>query len=978
MNFGKINKIVAVLLFAIMTVIYLKTAAPTISFWDCGEFVTCSYIMGIPHPPGSPLLSLIGRVMSLIPFYDFRGYGVGEIAYRVTLIDVLLGALTVMLTYLILVKLIHKIKPFTGNILDESVVMFSSAVTAFIVGFSDEFWTNAVEIETYMPSIFISMLAVWLTLRWDERKDDLSAVRYLFLAAYIIGLGIGVHLTVLLIAPTIFLLVLLAKPEWFASKKLWIYSVLFLLIVALINIYGGLVILYFSMAIFALVAPFIIHKLYIKGREVWKITFLGMILFFSLYIIGYSVYPTVAVRAGKSPTINEGNPDSWNRYKLYMTRDQYGQENMLTGMFTRKAGFKYQFGYMYLRYLIQQFPKWGSSIKLTFENNRTPETRNENTIVRNDVYLAVFLLAILLYGLYTHGSRDWRRFIPLILFFIASSIGLVLYLNMENPQVRERPYFFLGSYYIIMIWIGMGIFGIITDTLDWLRQKEMSRLIVPVTVVLFVVFGTMPPTAIMSNHIDPDFTNYEVHDRTGDWAPRDYGYNILVSCEKDAILFTNGDNDTFPLWYLQEVEGFRKDVRVVNLSLLNTDWYIIQAKYEGEHVPIKSEFADSLRDASTEDLNLSNDAVYNIQTSNDRKTIPIEYSDDYIENVLCGRDDAALRTRLWPAEGRTVTAAGITWNLPALLLLNEETGMLRIQDVMTANIIKWVNWERPIYFAVTVADENKIGLEDYLSMEGMVYRLVNAKAEPGEVLVNVPALDKNVFENYQYHALSDPSVYKPPNTLKLVTNYFIGFAQLADRYATMEDKENAVRASWGAIQKTPNDLDKRLLLYQIFASRKYYKELEEFLEFETSLPEFINGRKSILDDRLKVCSYLNTIGKPDKADSLIQAEMDRLYPDNFESQYNFGIKLLNFSFNDQAYNVFEKLAEENPSNVQVWEALAAAMFTTGRYDKALEAADKILEIDPDDESAKQTREFIIELIRKKKMTDSLEVRQQEQ
>ncbi len=974
----KINKIVAAVIFVIMGVIYMMTAAPTISFWDCGEFVTCSYIMGIPHPPGSPLLSLIGRVMSLIPFYDFRGYGFGEIAYRVTLIDVLLGALTVMLTYLILVKLIHKFRPYTGNMIDELVVMFSASITAFMVGFSDEFWTNAVEIETYMPGIFISMLTVWLTLRWDERKDDPKAVRYLFLAAYILGLGNGVHLTVLLIAPTIFLLVFLGKPKWFASSKLWIYGVIFLGFIGLIKIYGGLELLYFSMALFALIAPLIIYKLYMSGREVWKITLLGMILCFSLYIIWYSVYPTVAVRASKNPVINEGNPDNWERYKLYMARDQYGQENMYEGMFTRKAGFKYQFGYMYLRYLIQQFPKWGPSLKLTFENYRSPDARGENVIIQNDVYLAVFLLSILLYGLYTHGSKDWKRFISLILFFIASSIGLVLYLNMANPQVRERPYFFLGSYQIIMIWIGIGIFGIITDVLDWLRQKEMSSLIVPVTVLLFIVFGTMPPTAVLSNHIDPNFTNYEIHDRTGDWAPRDYGYNILVSCEKDAILFTNGDNDTFPLWYLQEVEGFRKDVRVVNLSLLNTDWYILQAKYEGENVASKSGLADSLKDVSIDSLDLSNNDTDKIQTSNERKTIPIRYSDDYIKNVLCGRDDEALRTRLWPVEGREVTAAGITWNLPPQILLNEKTGMLRIQDVMAANIIQWVNWERPIYFAVTVAEENKIGLEDYLSMEGMVYKLVNTRTKPGDIQVNVPVLDKNVFEKYHYHALSDPDVYKPPNTLKLVTNYFIGFAQLAERYATLGDKENTVRASWGAIKKTPNDLNKRLLLYQIFISRKFHEELNEFLDWETSLPEFTDGREGTLDERLRVCSFLNIIGKNEKADSLVQMEKNRLNLDSFESQYNFGMKLLQFSLNDQAYNFFEELTKENPTNVQMWEALAAAMFTTGRYDEALEAAAKILEIDPDDESAKQTRELIIKLIQEKNKSDSLELRQHEQ
>jgi len=172
LNPQRIHKGIAAGIFVVMLVMYLMTAAPTISFWDCGEFVTCSYIMGIPHPPGSPLLSLIGRVMSLIPFYDFRGDGIGEIAYRVNMIDVILGALTVMLTYFIMVKLLHKIRPYRGNRLDEAVIMVASAITAFMAGFSDEFWTNAIEIETYMPSLFMQILAVWLALRWDERKEE--------------------------------------------------------------------------------------------------------------------------------------------------------------------------------------------------------------------------------------------------------------------------------------------------------------------------------------------------------------------------------------------------------------------------------------------------------------------------------------------------------------------------------------------------------------------------------------------------------------------------------------------------------------------------------------------------------------------------------------------------------------------------------------------------------------------------------------
>ena len=967
MNPGKINKIIAAAIFIIMFPIYLMTVAPTISFWDCGEFVTCSYIMGIPHPPGSPLLSLIGRIMSLIPFYDIRGHGFGEIAYRVNMIDVILGALTVMLTYLIFVKLIHKFRAPSGRPLDEYVIMFSAALTAFMVGFSDEFWTNAVEIETYMPSLFMSMLAVWLTLHWDEHRDNPRSILYLFLGTYIIGLGNGIHPLGLLITPTVFLFILFSAPHWFARIKFWVFSFVFLLVVALIKLYGGLALFYFSMAVFALVAPALLYRFYRREEETWKIAFLGVVFCFSLFVIGYSVYPTVMVRASKKPTVNENNPDNWERYKLYMSREQYGQENMYLGIFSRNADARYQFSYMYLRYLIMQFPKWGPSLPLVFENDKSPDSTARGEPLRMTVYLPVLLMVLLLYGLYTHGSEDWRRFIALLLFFIASSIGLVLYLNMENPQVRERPYFFIGSFYIIMYWLGIGVYGIITDILDWLRDSGKHSLVKPATVVLFIIFATMPPTAVLSNHINPDFTNYDVHNRTGDWASSDYGHNILVSCEPNAILFTNGDNDTFPLWYLQEVENFRRDVRVVNLSLLNTPWYILQMKHEGEEAePIPVNW-DAKSDTSRDGLR--------VEVRNVMKTIPIGYSDEYIEDTLCGREDKALMTRIVPVEGKELKAAGITWTVKPNIQLNNQYGMVRIQTVMVANIINWVDWKRPLYFAVTVSDYNKAGLQDYLSMEGMVYRLVREKGVSDKTLVDIPALDRNIFDRYQYHALSDPEIYKPSNTLKLTTNYFIGFAQLAQSYAIAGNLANTVRASWGAINMTPHDLQKRLILYQVFLrSPEFLEGLREFLEWEYARPGFKNGREGTLDHRLKIASYFDRAGDKETTLEIVRAERDRLNLDDYASKTEFGARLLALNMNDAAYDYFKDLVESEPETSELMELFAATMYATGRYDEALDTLDRLLEKNPGDESTMQTRNLLIKLIEESKNGDSVRVR----
>ncbi|MBN1293734.1 MAG: DUF2723 domain-containing protein [Candidatus Latescibacteria bacterium] len=949
MTSGKINNIIAASLFVIMLAIYLMTVAPTLSFWDCGEFITCSYIMGIPHPPGSPMLSLIGRVFSLIPFYDFRGTGLEEIAYRVNMIDVFLGALTVMLTYLIMVRLIRKFRPPTGNKFEDAIVMFSGIITAFMVAFSDEFWSNAIETETYMPSIFMSMLAVWLVLRWDERSDDPKTVRYLFLAAYLIGLGNGVHLTVLLIAPTVFLLVLFTKPHWFSDHRLWFYGALLLIGAAMIKLFAGLEILYFSMALFAFVAPYVLYRLYSQRHPLWILVLLGMVFCGSLYIIGFSAYPTVMVRAGKNPSINEGNPDNWERYKLYMSRDQYGQENMYIGMFTRLAEFKYQFSFMYLRYLIQQFPKWGPTIEVLFHNNRSPDSPNQDVKIVEPVYVSVLLVSLLLYGLYTHGREDWKRFSALIVFFIVSSVGLILYLNMKNPQVRERAYFFLGSFYIIMYWIGMGVYGLITDVREFLQEKNLSNIIPGTTIGLFVIFGTLIPAGIFSNHIDPHYNNYQAHNRSGDWAPWDYGYNILTSCEKDAVLFTNGDNDTFPLWYLQEVVGFRKDIRIVNLSLINTDWYILQMKYGYAGVPLEIS-----KDMRINNLNLDGSGGDFKYEQYGAKTLPIEFSDDHIENRLCGKRDEDLALRVWPVEGREVEAAGIKWTLPTYhdFTLRDGTnlGMIRIQDVMVYKIIDWINWSRPLYFAVTVARENKIGLEDYLSMEGMVSRIVPERAQPGKPLVNVKKLDENVFTKYQYRSLTDDDIYKPPNTIKLVTNYFIGFAQLCERYITDGDKENAVRAAKGAIDYTVHDLPKRLLLYKILAASKIYDELKPMIEDEVNATDFVSGHEGFMEDRLEAAELLHIIGEKEKAQSILETEYNRLDLETSREKLDFGTTLLQNSLDNLARTYFKQLTVEDSTNVDVWKAYAASLYASRDFEETKRVLDHMKKMAPDDKS----------------------------
>ena len=322
---------------------------------------------------------------------------------------------------------------------------------------------------------------------------------------------------------------------------------------------------------------------------------------FLLIMIGYSSYTTIFIRANQGPNINENNPDNLNRALAYINRDQYGAiEPFDTGSAILSSSngvskdpsnpyknrwakdkydptiiekirfrFKYQINEMYLRYFSWQFI--GRSDKgdkpwliKDFDNKQIGMSALDGI----DFFRYGFPLALVfgLLGIYFQFNRDWKRALALLSVFLATGIMLVLYLNQYDPQPRERDYSYVGSFFIFAIWIGLGISFIQQKIKEFFEDSNISAFIsITITCFIFILM-----TFTMAA------TDYKEHSRKGNYVAWDYGYNLLNSCEPNAIIFTNGDNDTFPLWYLQEVEKIRTDVRVVNLSLLNTPWYIEQ------------------------------------------------------------------------------------------------------------------------------------------------------------------------------------------------------------------------------------------------------------------------------------------------------------------------------------------------------------------------------------------------------------------
>ncbi len=708
-----IHRFVGLFIFVLTLGVYVKTLAPTVSFWDCGEFIATSYILGVPHPPGAPLYVLLGRVFTLFPF--------GDVAIRVNFMSALTSALAIWCVYLSTVALGRRalggqpLQPL-GDARDIGVLA-GGAVAALTLAFSYTQWYNASEAEVYGYSILFTCLGLWLIFYWEGSGAGAANDRWLLVLAYLFGLGGGVHLLCLLTIPSLMLL------AWFADRELRRFIVVLIVwgALALLTIAGmgpgvgsnvaivieGLALLYFL-------------RQSDPHKQRLFFLLLGVLVLFAL---GYSTYGALYIRSGLNPAIDENDPETWLAFLKFLNREQYGTESMLTTMLTARASRTYQFWDQQMKYFFQQFP---------FPLLERVEVFRKATINMPDpVSISLVPYGLGLWGLFWHGRRDWPRFGGVLLLFLIMGFGLSLYLNMPDPQPRERHYVFGGMYLAFALWIGLGWLGIVESV----RQQWGKHRAVVLTVA---AAGLLLPAGVAARL-------YHVQDRTGDFIAYDYAYNMLASCDEGSILFTNGDNDTFPLWFLQEVEGLRRDVRVVNLSLLNTNWYIKQ-----------------LRDREPR--------------------IDIRYTDDFIDSVLTDTQMVDFYKRYWPEPKvpPELKKLGIDVEVSA----PPEYPILRVQDVMVIKILAWNEWKKPIHFAITVPTSNLLNLDPYLTMVGMS---VKVSPEPTDG-VDDAALERNLLKNYRFRGLTDPSLYKDENSERLLGNYWACVLQLARSY---EDQERS-------------------------------------------------------------------------------------------------------------------------------------------------------------------------------------------
>lgn len=536
--------LVGALDFLIILFFYLKTVSPTVSFWDCGEFITCSCTLGIAHPPGSPLFLLIGRIFSLFPTAT-------DLAFRVNIVSSISSAAAATVAFFVLARMItwwsSDRYPDPELPLAKRLAMYAgSACGSMFFAFAATNWSNSIEAEVYGLAGFLMMVIIWLAMIWVAKRDEPGSDRYLVAISYLAMLSVGVHLTVFMVMPSLFLLVITLSRRLRRDPRFWATGIVLLLVT------GGVLDFLWGSAVWLAASG--LAALTARKRTQWTLAFAMMFV----ALLGWSVQLYIPIRSELDPTIDQNDPETWPAFRDYLERKQYGSESMFDRAMTRRAEWVNQFGQH------ERMGFWGFF---------------DREYGFNDQYFfPIFLLGLA--GLFQLIRRRRMLGLFLISLLLVSSIGLIWYMNFADGtkynaatqdaylEVRDRDYFFTPAFILFGMAIGLGGAALV----GWL-SAESTRW----SVFGAAVIALLPARAIMAN--------YHSNDRSRNYIAYDYAYNILSSCDSTAVVFTNGDNDTFPVWCLQEVYGIRKDVRIANLSLLNTHWYIRQLR-DDLHVPI--------------------------------------------------------------------------------------------------------------------------------------------------------------------------------------------------------------------------------------------------------------------------------------------------------------------------------------------------------------------------------------------------------
>ena len=528
-----------------------------------------------------------------------------------------------------------------------------------------------------------------------------------------------------------------------------------------------------------------------------------------------------------------GNVESHHKTKVIMNEQSGQMEEVQIPTFWANMTYfiNYQVKYMYLRYFAWNFigrqndiqglnanpleGNWKTGIKVVDDFVLDADTSfvqhaASNNMASNSFYALPFILGCL--GFVFHLKKNKNDMWVVTLLFLLNGVAVVFYLNQYPYQPRERDYAFVASFYAFAIFIGLGVLFIF----DFLSKKTNVKS----AAILATGVGLIIPTLMASE-------GWDDHNRSKRSMSRDFAVNYLNTCAPNAILFTNGDNDTFPLWYAQEVEGVRTDVRVVNLSLLQTDWYINQmrrAAYESAPVPFTIP-AEKYVQSKLEVVLIENQEVQPIKLKDaiafaiDENNKAGEYSYFKSKTVYVPVDSMQImREKVISVKDTGRLVKNIKWTLNNRYITKEK--------IMVLDLIAHNDWKRPIYFAVTTGAEAYLGLEEYFQLEGLAYRLTPIKNTENEMAqggrVHTDIMYDNIMNKFAWGGLDKPGVSLDENCTRMASNMRMQMATLAGALINKGQKQKAEKVLDLCLEKMPDEnVRYEATLYTVIAG--YYQ-----------------------------------------------------------------------------------------------------------------------------------------------------------
>ena len=928
MNFKKLNNITGWFVFLVATIVYFLTLETTVSWWDCGEYISTAYKLQVGHPPGAPLFQMIGRFFSLFAFGD-----VTKVALMINAMSALCSSFTILFLFWTITLLAKKMFLKDGEnapLSNKIAVLATGVVGSLAYTFSDSFWFSAVEGEVYAMSSLFTAITFWAILKWEEVADEPYNYRWIIFIAYLIGLSIGVHLLNLLCIPAVVYVVYFKKYEKVTFKGFCVAGIIsvvlvgfiqVILIPAIVSLCGKFELFFVNtlgmpfnvgtVVYFVLLIALIVLGIYFTNK--YKKVMLNTIVLSLMFIlIGYSSFFMLVIRANANTPINENDPSEAVSMLSYLKREQYGSwplvygpyymakpidandgspvyvrdeekgkyvitdnrrgtepvydDNLMTifprmwngskRMYTStyenyidksdmvpvtvkksdgssevvmrptfgqnlKYFIGYQCNHMYWRYFMWNFVgrqndiqghgelengNWISGIGF-IDNARLGNQDNLPKSMENSGRAAFYFLPLILglLGLFYHIKTDIKNSWVVFLLFFMTGLAIVIYLNQTPYQPRERDYAYAGSFYAFCIWIGVGVLGVM-ELLQKIIKNKMA-----VTVVAFVLCLSVPTVMAASG--------WEGHNRSNKTAALDWGKNYLKNLPENAVIFTRGDNDTFPLWYVQEVEGYRTDVRVCNYMLSSGYWYVHQMgrkQYESDPLPLSltPEQYDNgvnepvfIQDIFEGPVELK-DVIEFVKSDNPKTKVSLMSGDKV--NYLPARHlkitvdkDAVIRNGIVPENMKDKIVDEIVWRIP------DNVNYLYKNDLMLLDFMASNDWTRSVYFTSLSDIKNIIDIDKYLHQEGLAHRFMPVLAtdyykDAGGVFVD-GSYELLMSDDTRWGNLNDPDVSIDPESRRNILYVKQAYMRLAKALLNEGRKDEAVAVIDKCLELFPNE-----------------------------------------------------------------------------------------------------------------------------------------------------------------------------